>query len=336
VTGFYELVAPGDYQNIDFGNHENIGEIHGLKFEDKDGDSERDVEPDNPEDNEPGLADWVINLKKDGLIVASTTTDEDGVYSFYHLAPGEYQVEEELQASWQLTYPSTPYNIIINNDLHEDIDFGNFKLGKVAGFKYEDLDGDGHWDTSEPKLADWLIKLNGPVTASVLTDISGVYSFENLPAGDYVLSEKLENNWYQSGPKSGSYQFKIKSGVKKEMNFGNYRLGSIAGRKYQDLNFNGVRNTGEPYLSSWQIELYNLRTGEIKKVYTDPEGSYYFGSLVPGPYLVKEKVKAGWLAVNPKSTLYRVDLPSNEDITGLNFGNNTIANYLNFRRGGRR
>ena len=333
VSMTYVLETPGSYTDIDFGNHETSGLIEGIKFEDKNGDGERDIDEEDSEENESGLAGWVIILKQGGSEIARATTDEFGVYKFEHLAPGEYQVIEETQTGWVQTYPETPYNLAVNDNTLSNIDFGNYKLGKVSGFKYEDLNGDGRWQSNEPKLANWLIKLSNTVdNRSVYTDANGYYEFLDLQPLSYQLTEKLKLNWQQSEPKTGSYQLSLKSGEELALNFGNYRYASLAGRKYQDLNFNGQREAGEPWLSGWQLELYNLRTGEIKRTITDSLGKYKFSNLVPGPYIIREKLKTGWIPVEPKSSFYRLDLISNQDAIGYHFGNNTVTNYIKFLR----
>jgi hypothetical protein len=45
-----------------------------------------------------------------------------------------------------------------NNEVRTGIDFGNRALpGEIHGSKWNDLDGDGTWDTGEPGLEGWEI-----------------------------------------------------------------------------------------------------------------------------------------------------------------------------------
>jgi hypothetical protein len=111
-----------------------------------------------------------------------------------------------------------------------------------------------------------------------------------------------------------------------DINFGNYRLGKIRGRKYQDLNFNGQRDPGEPWLRGWTISLINLQTGETRQTKTNARGKYVFRRLAPGSYLVREISQSGWVPVNPHSSFYRVELKSYGVVKKLNFGNNTVQN----------
>lgn len=74
-------------------------EITGVKYEDRNADGVREA-------GEPGLSGWTINLLYEGKVVASTTTDGEGRYSFkldadrLPIGPGVYQVQEVQKAGW--------------------------------------------------------------------------------------------------------------------------------------------------------------------------------------------------------------------------------------------
>ena len=92
--------------------------------------------------------------------------------------------------------------------------------------------------------------------------------------------------------------------------------GEITGRKFEDINANGVRDAGDPYLNGWTIELYddsgNLKgtsvTGDVdldSSGTIDPEterGWYGFSAVAPGSYTVSEVLPlANWGASTPAS-----------------------------------
>ena len=94
------------------------GEIRGTKWNDLDGDGVRD-------DDEPGLADWTINLDGDD---ASTTTDRNGEYAFTGLLPGAHVVAEVHQEGWAQTHPADTgiHTVTLSLDeVRQDVDFGN-------------------------------------------------------------------------------------------------------------------------------------------------------------------------------------------------------------------
>ena len=119
------VLAAGDSASgIDFGNHSTgpaDAEIHGQKWNDLDGDGERDP-------GEPGLNGWVIELYDDqgSLITTQTTADFDvddngsidpeterGLYSFTGLTAGTYSVGEVLQPGWVQTSPGSVTSSLI-------------------------------------------------------------------------------------------------------------------------------------------------------------------------------------------------------------------------------
>ncbi|QDV68641.1 Serine-aspartate repeat-containing protein D precursor [Rosistilla carotiformis] len=110
ATGFVDLstTSGSTITDIDFGNHETDRpapvEIHGVKFNDLDADGIQDA-------GEPGLSDWTIfldlnNNRQKDTGEPSTTTADDGSYSFTNLAAGTYSVGEVPQASWQQSFPA--------------------------------------------------------------------------------------------------------------------------------------------------------------------------------------------------------------------------------------
>ncbi len=187
-------------------NNSKLGSIRGTKFEDWDGDS-------SPFETkwEVGLQGFTIYLDSNNNGVKdageqSTVTDSHGVYSFTNLPAGTYHVREVQQAGWTQTYPSVnaannKYDVVLAAGQNaKKKDFGNFKLGTISGMKYNDLNGNGRKGANEPGLSGWTIKLKGNngYTSSAVTDAQGNYSFSNLPAGNYQLSEVMQNGWKQT------------------------------------------------------------------------------------------------------------------------------------------
>ena len=100
-------LAPGETaNNLNFGNFElESGSISGSKWNDLDGDSERD-------EGEPGLADWTIYLdqNQNGELDSDElfeVTDANGNYTFTDLPATTYTVAEVLQDGWQQTLPGS-------------------------------------------------------------------------------------------------------------------------------------------------------------------------------------------------------------------------------------
>ncbi|OPY52773.1 MAG: Cna protein B-type domain protein [Methanosaeta sp. PtaU1.Bin112] len=58
------------------------------------------------DNNQTGLADWTVNLTKDGAVINSVPTAADGKFAFPELAAGEYTVSELIMEGWNVVSPA--------------------------------------------------------------------------------------------------------------------------------------------------------------------------------------------------------------------------------------
>jgi len=147
--------------------------------------------------------------------VTFALTDGATPHDSGQLEPGTYTVTENLPAGWDLS------SITIEGDTDGgsstsgstatiDLDAGETitvtftnalhtgGLGKldVSGYKFNDLNADGSWDDGEPGIEGWTIYLSdGTTTISTTTGADGSYSFTNLPAGTYKITEETRDGW---------------------------------------------------------------------------------------------------------------------------------------------
>ncbi|WP_256872037.1 Calx-beta domain-containing protein [Nostoc sp. TCL26-01] len=89
----------------------------------------------------------------------------------------------------------------------------------------------------------------------------------------------------------------------------------IRGMKWNDIDGDGVKDTGEPGLQGWTIYLDSnsngqLDNGEISTT-TDANGNYQFTNLRPGIYTVAEVQQPGWKQTFPGTsiTTTNADIP---------------------------
>lgn len=87
-------------------------------------------------------------------------------------------------------------------------------LGTVTGLAYQDLNSNCIYQTNEPKLPGWTIKLTSSTTTRyATTDTAGNYFFSFLAPGTYTVSEVPRTNWQQTCPTgSGTYTVVLDSG----------------------------------------------------------------------------------------------------------------------------
>jgi hypothetical protein len=173
---------------------------------------------------EPGVAGVTVTLfdQATGNVIAVTTTDANGNYSFNNLPNGTYQVGFSAPAGTVLspnTGGTTPGNGTTNSDADPatgrtgtitisapgtqitGIDAGlrNDPKGAIGDFVWNDVNRDGIQDAGEPGVAGVLITLYnvGPdgvigggddgSTLTTTTDATGYYVFPNLDPGKYIV-----------------------------------------------------------------------------------------------------------------------------------------------------
>ncbi len=167
-----------------------------------------------------GLSGQTIELLDSAnSVVATTTTDSDGNYSFTNLAPGTYSVRQPNQpantanglttagsvgnggtsgtASTPTTQPSVISSIVLPpNTVAGNNNFAEMpKNGRVSGRVFIDFDNNGSANGSDHGIGGQTINLTGvddngnPVNAATTTDSDGNYTFTGLPTGTYTLTQ---------------------------------------------------------------------------------------------------------------------------------------------------
>ena len=154
-------------------------------------------------------------------------------------------------------------------------------------------------DLSSTRLAD----LNaGNVSGNVLV-ISG-WTGDTTPEDRF----KIENlTVRQSSP--GVYENKATvtaPGATSDSDLSHYKnpaaqpiLASLGDRVWEDLNANGVQDTGENGISGVTVKLLNSSDGTVATTTTNASGNYLFSNLTPGDYKVQVVAPTGYY-VSPK------------------------------------
>ena len=314
-----------DVADKDFANRGGLS-ISGQKYYDINGNGLQD-------EDEPGIPGGEVSLVENGKVVANTTTDENGLYSFENVLPGTYTINDPVPTGMVLTTSST-VTVTIKTVVVTNVNFGIRGSNSISGMKYEDLNGDSTKNPGEKGLSGWEMVLTGSTwfgkplpTLTATTDNNGNYKFERLLPGTYKVSETSRTGWTQTAPAGGSHSivFDVRTPPREAKNndFGN-RLAaqSISGVKYNDINGNGVRDPGEPGMGGWKINLEPAGGGVIKVATTEADGSYSFTDVASGTYTVREIHQPGWDQKAPASGTYTVTLDSSTtSVSGKDFGN---------------
>lgn len=104
------MLAAENHSGIDFADVFRLNQIHGVKFDDVNGNRVRDA-------GEGGVGGATIFIDSDRDDIfdpdeLSTLTDSDGSYSFTGLTPGAYVVREVLESGRRHSYPTTTGGIL--------------------------------------------------------------------------------------------------------------------------------------------------------------------------------------------------------------------------------
>ncbi|WP_165488587.1 MULTISPECIES: SdrD B-like domain-containing protein [Dyella] len=244
----------------------------------------------------------------------TTTTANDGSYSFPNLRPGTYAIAETQPSQWEDgeetvgVVAGSPNGGVIANDLIGNIVLGagqtgtGYNFGEIGqglgGFVYVDANNNGVRDAGETSIANVTITITNTTTNAVVTvttDASGAYLASNLPAGTYRIAEtqppQYKDGKEQIGTLGGTNavndQFdNIVLGVSQigaNYNFGELAA-RLAGSVFVDANSNGTRDAGETGLAGVTITLTGTdMDGQPvhRTVTTDAQGEYVFDGLLP-------------------------------------------------------
>jgi serine-aspartate repeat-containing protein C/D/E len=338
-TGAFILeLCQEDISGLDFGNRLIPNAIGGFKFEDLNANGARDP-------GEPGLSGVTILLTPAGGGTARTAvTDASGNFLFTDVTPGSYLLTELVPSGFTQTMPASdgiPVTLASGGTSIGNV-FGNFHgilTGTISGVKFNDLNGNGVRDLGEPGVSGIKMTLDGcpspcvqPPIASTNTAADGSFSF-TIPFGTYFLSEAVPFGFQQTTPATGEIPVVLDFGHQavSGLLFGNRAFpASISGTKFNDVNGNGVRDTGEPALPGVTIQLRNP-AGQITSVTTDASGGFSFTGLTAfvGTYTLSEVVPAGFVQTAPAAPgTFSVTLVPGQNATGFLFGNRAAVGSI--------
>jgi serine-aspartate repeat-containing protein C/D/E len=187
-----------------FGNRAIAGTVSGVKFNDVNGNGVRDA-------GEAGLAGVTIRITDASGTVTTTTSDASGAFSFTGLAAGAYVVSEVVPTGFNQTAPAAPGTFTVNlttGSTAGNLLFGNQAVvagsdtASISGRKILDFNANGVFDGTDRGFEGIVFELrdaSGTVRTAT-SDAQGNFTFSNLPAGTYVLSEILPPNFFQTFP----------------------------------------------------------------------------------------------------------------------------------------
>ncbi len=131
---------------------------------------------------------------------------------------------------------------------------GKCKTASICGTKFNDLNGNGIRDNSEPGLANWKISLNMVGIPAATTDSLGNFCFFNLPVGTYTISEIQQSGWVQTAPSVP----------------GTYTVMLHPGENISNIVFGNKADSSEACVS-WSLTDTTLVTSVLGNIHGTPE-----------------------------------------------------------------
>ena len=300
------------------------GKISGDIFRDKDGDLNSN--------GDLGIEAVFVNLYScDNVLYETTETNDKGHFQFKDIEKGEYYIQVTSVDGFILESGNNSDFTSLNSegettcfmvDLLSQINFeaAMIPLGSLGDFLWLDENGNGQQDTNESGVANielLLLNESDEILNSTSTDDDGLYSFEDLIPGFYKIELIGFEDIYNATLKEmGS------SDVDSDLDNGNGRLITdalylfdgtndrtydlgltriqtiIGGIVFNDINQNGVRDSGEPGIEDVEVLLLDDAGNEVLVTSPNGDGSYNFVGIQAGDYYVKFE-KSEFLTFSP-------------------------------------
>jgi VCBS repeat-containing protein len=353
--GFAEVTAR-DFETarLDFFNQGSggTGAITGNVWRDLNANGIKDV-------GDTGVADWTVflDLSNDKVLDPEEPfelTDGNGDYTFTGILGGgpgnpiDYEVQQVLTAGWEPA-PGFDENYtaaVVEGETFVGPDFANspVELSGVTGVVWNDINGNGVRDGSEPGLSGWTVyadlNTNDVLDAGepyTVTGGGGSYSLLGVEPGTHRIAEVRLIDFKPTAPATG-YQTVVapNSGTRSNVNFGNQERtdAAIGGVIYVDRDKDGVRDPGEEGLPGITVYIdadnnSSLDPGETSVVtssdlfYTpdaDEAGAYRFEKLTKGTYVIRQIVPEELSSTPELESEHMVTVGPADDLSDVDCG----------------
>jgi len=342
-TGTTDLIVLTSGENnldIDAGLGLAGAEIHGEVWIDIDGDEMQSA----VDTLLPNIPVDLFNADNNALVF-STTTNQNGKYSFKPLDDGNYYVEfhiadtllfvtpsvgdESVDSDVETTFGAGTTDVIsvVIGDVVLDVDAGVVDArSQISGQVFIDKNGDGINNDTEINLETYTVNLfnvNDEIIKTVTSDIDGNYVINDISTGEYYLSFSVADNFeFTVADVAGDDTidsdvtdrvagitdvFTLGIQDAQAYDAGVYELGSIGDFVWFDTNGNGLQDTNDSGVEFVNLTILNMAGEAVDVVNTAADGAYLFDGLAPGRYWIFIQAPLGL-----KATEYQVG--NNADI----------------------
>ena len=225
------LAAGGDHNDVDFGYAPSggAGSVGTIVWHDVDGNGVRDA-------GESGMEFVTLELwhdvNGDGVLTPGTdnlvrkaVTDVNGEYEIKSLPPGDYIVDVTDDNGVLADFTATSGTPDVNDNAQADpysftlvtsnlaADFGYEAVGPqpLSGMVFYDINADGTFNGFDNGIqnvnlflfrdldGDGVLDATDALIGTTIAAIGGLYSFSNLPDGDYIVSTNTGSSFLTGG-----------------------------------------------------------------------------------------------------------------------------------------
>ncbi|MBK8701261.1 MAG: hypothetical protein IPN29_17655 [Saprospiraceae bacterium] len=172
----------------------------------------------------------------------------------------------------------------------------------VGNFVWNDINYNGLQDMGEPGLKDIAVELrdeNHQLIKTATTNTNGFYQFTGLTEGTYLISVKLPSTYLVtlSNITNEALNSNFKAGLNEtapfylpfgsnltDLDFGLVKKLKIGDFVWEDKNYNGQQDAGEPGMAAVPVTLFNESGNEVAKTTTSTNGQYAFDNVPAAKY----------------------------------------------------
>ncbi len=318
-TALFELEAGQNRNDIDMGLYPTPSNLGDRVWFDTNANGIQDS------NEKRGVSGVTVKLyNQANKLVATTKTTTNGEYIFRELIPGNYYVEFEIPSNYKVSPKRQGRNRSSDSDADvatgktaiftlyagrddKTIDMGLYQEStKIGDRVFYDLNKNGIQDSGENGVGDVTVKLfkadNSKLIETTKTSASGIYLFEDIPAGKYYIEFTAPAGYTitdahkgtkenDSDPdKSGRTEnFTVVAGVQdSSIDMGIYQnVVSYGDRVFLDSNHNGLQDIGEKGVKNVKVTVISANSNFKKSMLTDESGIYLFTHLPAGEYFAE-------------------------------------------------
>lgn len=282
--------------------------------------------------NELGMRGVTVTLLDEaGVEVASRQTVRSGEFTFDQVMPGAYAIRVGLEEGYAFTaegaesaapqgmtgYADIPVGTLAMGGTIADIRIGALKTSTVGGMVWMDQDDDGRRQTEDQGVYGVravLTVMDGAEagrTYETMTDGEGAYRFDGVLPGRVQIAFEMPQGYAFARRVSGTRRVSsvdktdalmastdvlvVSSGeMQMDLDVGVVGVGTISGRIWEDVQYNGKMDSEETGLSGALVELIDETTnGTVGEAVSDEQGEYLIDFARKGEYRLRVTLPDG-------------------------------------------